>query len=764
VLLYGDGLNEIKNISVSRICNKKTTDKPGYITVITPAAIPTEDQIAGASEAVCGKKLVEVKMIQQNDQSVKFVVPEDMEMGVYSVIVETADSKEILYINAPAVKWVQGDIGECASPNGWLRICGEKLSIDGGETSVVLEKDGKFIPMEITRVYDAYSVEIKIPENFEVGSYKVYLTNGFGGDTAWSMPVEVKIALPEVMPDKVFNVRDFGAVGTGLIDDTEAVKAALEASKENGGGVVYFPRGRYKVTDSFDIPNYTTLKGESVESTQIFWVPFKWDFGSLPDCFLSAESDATLEDIEFRGTRVFIFFDFGRNTPNSKNLRINRVSVSFNPYSGTIFFPSTELAQKAMDEINYQKTYFKDPSKQASLFLLSGDNISITDSYFYSPQTTFLPQKVDCINGVGEAPRPLNNFYFKGNTVKSRYDEGAFFGFTERVIMEDNDFDGCTVGNAGVNFYFARNYIHGVLHYDREAYTTDMSYSRLGFYPSSVNGCEITFDPLIKLINDRTQNPGLNICNGKGAGQSRAIVKVEGNVITVSSPFASTPDETSEFNYGGTIRYNCYLVNNRTFDAGHMQFFVDQNSSVFDGNEIYKAGGLFIFGWRCPRNSFFKNDEVDEDKYRSISELDYYTVCTFNFISFVNNKLKSGNHFHYYGENGSDHFGYPPTSGDCFSGYSVIGANVSGIGTSIRGVLYKNNELSNNSIFLFRHTGTVENAIFETNIVQNSDYGFKIDCPLEASYMHNNDTSKNVDTPYCIAHNDGDTAKILIEN
>ena len=43
----------------------------------------------------------------------------------------------------------------------------------------------------------------------------------------------------------VYNVRDFGAKGDGTHIDSPAVNAAIQAAARDGGGVVYFPSGRY---------------------------------------------------------------------------------------------------------------------------------------------------------------------------------------------------------------------------------------------------------------------------------------------------------------------------------------------------------------------------------------------------------------------------------------------------------------------------------------------------------------------------------------
>jgi len=240
-------------------------------------------------------------------------------------------------------------------------------------------------------------------------------------------------------------------------------------------------------------------------------------------------------------------------------------------------------------------------------------------------------------------------------------------------------------------------------------------------------------------------------------GQARAVKKIENNVLTIDSPFACELDETTEFNFGGTLRKHFYVVNNRTFDAGHLQFYPDQCYSIFDGNEIYKAGGLMLFGWRGPRNRF-KPLPGDES-----ATLDYFTYQTHLFISFVNNKLLGGNHFHFFGATCDKHSELiGGIDFDWLSRFSVIGALLNGTGTSIHGALYRNNELNDNSIFKYHGVGAVENAIFERNTIKNSDYAFNFDCYVKNSYIRNN-TFDTVDTPYCIKHINEAETSILIE-
>lgn len=59
--------------------------------------------------------------------------------------------------------------------------------------------------------------------------------------------------VPRMLKDRfadVVNVRDFGAKGDGVTDDTEAIQAAVTSNKS-----IFFPAGRYRCTESITVPD-----------------------------------------------------------------------------------------------------------------------------------------------------------------------------------------------------------------------------------------------------------------------------------------------------------------------------------------------------------------------------------------------------------------------------------------------------------------------------------------------------------------------------
>jgi hypothetical protein len=56
---------------------------------------------------------------------------------------------------------------------------------------------------------------------------------------------------------EIFNIRDYGAVGDFMADDTNAIREALSAMWNSGAacGTLWVPPGKYKVTDTIDVSN-----------------------------------------------------------------------------------------------------------------------------------------------------------------------------------------------------------------------------------------------------------------------------------------------------------------------------------------------------------------------------------------------------------------------------------------------------------------------------------------------------------------------------
>lgn len=85
--------------------------------------------------------------------------------------------------------------------------------------------------------------------------------------------------------DDMASVRDFGAVGDGVADDTAAISRAFYQlyCRENNTQIrrsLFFPAGTYRITDTIVIPTYARLVGEGINSSIILLQP---DDSSIPD-------------------------------------------------------------------------------------------------------------------------------------------------------------------------------------------------------------------------------------------------------------------------------------------------------------------------------------------------------------------------------------------------------------------------------------------------------------------------------------------------
>jgi len=70
-------------------------------------------------------------------------------------------------------------------------------------------------------------------------------------------------AIPQ--PDlKVFDVRNFGAVADDNRSDKQAIEKAIKAAEANGGGIVFFPKGRFLINENGDDGKTINVTGSNI--------------------------------------------------------------------------------------------------------------------------------------------------------------------------------------------------------------------------------------------------------------------------------------------------------------------------------------------------------------------------------------------------------------------------------------------------------------------------------------------------------------------
>jgi parallel beta-helix repeat protein len=131
------------------------------------------------------------------------------------------------------------------------------------------------------------------------------LLGAAGGLGLAAVPPSRFATAPAPVADHVgltFNVKDWGAVGDGMTDDTRAIRAALDAAG-TAGGTVLIPAGTYLIdpaTTPLVVASNVAVVGEGPGSV----LRVKDAAGNYESVFQAATFDAYVERVRFRDFRV----------------------------------------------------------------------------------------------------------------------------------------------------------------------------------------------------------------------------------------------------------------------------------------------------------------------------------------------------------------------------------------------------------------------------------------------------------------------------
>lgn len=564
------------------------------------ASTPAEEPAAPPPDE--GLDWKAVPLLQARPQSLKALVPQDWPQGIWACRVRRGDAvSPSVWLNAPDPWWWNGDAGETATPGGWIRVFGNCLqAAPPGQGLLRAPGGGRDISLPATAA-DAFALRFSLPSDLSPGDYELFVHNGQGGNCGWRRAGTVAVRQPDPWKPGVFHVRDFGPK-PGL-----ALLAALAKARENGGGVVFLPRGRYPVQESLVIPPRTLLRGESMELVSLYWP----DFETPPQDLISG-SDCGLEELT-------LYCQHHRNvvsdTAESRRFLMRKVRVRAN-----CFFMIEDVGKE------FRKRQGPASHKTCGAAVqLRGKNFEITgcDLYASNYGLRILKAKTGLISG--------NRILYGGR--------GYSIENTERLIFEDNLVSGnhlLAIGNDITTFwtnschhiYYAGNRLQQMFGADREMMTLDAAGGAYFGKIAAADGLKLTLAAEPE-FHDYAPKPHTDwtgavaqILDGRGAGQYRFVTGHAGRDWQVDRPWTVPPDQTSRLSIA-PFRGRSLFVRNHFEDGGAFQLYGAAHDTIVAENRGTRMDGFLVWGlnphgwgqqpsWGC---QFLDNEILEGNGY-----------------------------------------------------------------------------------------------------------------------------------------------------
>lgn len=537
-----------------------------------------------------------VPILQANPLSLKFTIPEQFTPGIYRFSLTHPQGTLSGRINLPTIYWTQGNLGDEVSPSGWLQVFGRNIVRQASRAQLLMLPDAGNAPTKaVLTKGDLWRGAFRIPDQVSPGRYRLRLSNGDGGDAEWVDVGSIVVRSPEANAVQSFDVRAYGANGDGRFDCTRAVKAAIEAASQAGGGTVYFPRGRYLISDMIVIPPRVKLQGERIDLVNLVWP----SLATLPAALIQGRSQFSVEDLTIYASNhphiIAGGFQFGdAPIPDAADIAIRHVRIRGSAFRGLM------EAEATLQQMNDFRRIYPDGSPDT--IRLSGNRIEVSDCD---------------ILGSGHSLRlfkATNAIVARNILANGRYGSYSIVG-SRQVVFEGNtvtaaDLQGTGGGistlskwvSASENIFVGGNTFKAIYGWDREAMTSD---GPGGFYFGHANSAGPDRLSLLDAANPYPAGTdwtgaAVMVVNGHGAGQYARVKAFEKNPsdlsVVLDRPLEVALDSNSEVTVT-QAQQNYLIIDNDFEDTGvAAQTYGTALGHVISGNRSNRTSGFAVFG------------------------------------------------------------------------------------------------------------------------------------------------------------------------
>jgi hypothetical protein len=371
----------------------------------------------------------------------------------------------------------------------------------------------------------------------------------------------------------IYNVKDFGAVGDGVVDDTDAIKAAINAVDLIGGGAVYVPRGIYIISDSFNVPSNTLINGDGDES--------------IIRCASTMLAPTYNPTNIAAGFRVFLLY-------NVSNIRITNLRID----SSLVYQPqgSTPSTWRARDVYSYGAS---DVSVDNCSFLSSGAATVFTNSSKYRVvNNDIVCQSVNGIpnhDGIIDQWWGSHDFVISGNRIDGQVTLGK-----HAILLTATNSDGSTgtpMYNAVISNNIVKNCEYGIWVMGRNGRCYSISVADNIISNISLhNGISVSNSDGIAVVGNTTLNTfrsGVAIFSESGFPLGCTGVVISGNTISN----AGTGNTTGSNSERSGISVVATAANSSNLVVGNTVIGNTHTYPVFLGTDgVEHIGGSYAIG------------------------------------------------------------------------------------------------------------------------------------------------------------------------